>query len=444
MYIGKGMVPSYGGGISVDGNIDNGATQATVRLLTTDANNPAQIHFNTASHNGGGIYLKPCIGSSYLGRTTLCAFDFRIENNNSQEGTGIYADADHDTLNNAFLGGSIRLNSDSNNECSTPETIGTLGSATCTSGAACNTVSGNVAESGNLATPGSAILAQTDADLQADRRWFGPDPDTGLPRISNCLIADNTLSEQVIRVEDDGNGEGGTTIDGCTIVNNGNPGGQVIHSAHALTLTNSIIDQSGSDTLIYAGPGGGLNAGYVLATDTSTLPSAPDIIQGQPSYVDAGNQDYHLRPTSAGIDFAPANGGQDLDGNARDVDLAPIPNVFGPRDIGAYERQNMFQCGTSDSIFCNATNTPGDASGRLIIPATPGVNSTAQRPGCRHTARTSRGCRRPWPSCCSAFPRSRGWRRARGSSPTAPCAASAPCRTARRRNSACGSRPRRS
>jgi hypothetical protein len=325
-----------------------------------------QIHFNTASHNGGGIYLKPRFGSGYLGRTTLCAFDFRIENNNAQEGTGIYADADHDTLNNAFLGGSIRLNSDRNNECSTPETIDSLGSVACASGAVCNTVSGNVAESGNLATPGAAILAQTDADLQADRiamrnnigasaiRLFGPDPNTGLARVSNCLIADNALSEQIVRAEDDGNGEGSTMIDGCTIVNNGSSGAAVIYSAHALTLTNSIIDASGSDTLLYAGPGGGLNVSYVLATDTSTLPSAPDIVQGQPTYVDAGNHDYHLRPTSAGIDFAPATGGQDLDGNARDVDLAPIPNVFGPRDIGAYERQNMFQCGTSDSIFCNA------------------------------------------------------------------------------------------
>jgi hypothetical protein len=103
----------------------------------------------------------------------------------------------------------------------------------------------------------------------------------------------------------------------------------------------------------YAGPGGGLTASGVLATDTSTLPSAAGIDQGQPTYVDAANHDYHLQPTSSGVDFAPAKGGIDLDGNPRDVNLSGVQGNSTPRDIGAYERQNRFQCGTSDSIYCN-------------------------------------------------------------------------------------------
>ena len=39
--------------------------------------------------------------------------------------------------------------------------------------------------------------------------------------------------------------------------------------------------------------------------------------------------------------------------NARDVNLSGVAGNPTPRDIGAYERQNRFQCGTSDSIFCN-------------------------------------------------------------------------------------------
>src|SRR6185369_1866241 len=124
-------------------------------------------------------------------------------------------------------------------------------------------------------------------------------------------------------------------------------------SAYQLKLTDSIIDELGINTLNYAGPGAGLNVSGVLATDITTLPSAAGIDQGQPLYVDAANKDYHLQPTSTGIDFAPGKGGQDLDGNPRDVNLSGVPGNPTPRDIGAYERQNRFQCGTSNSIFCN-------------------------------------------------------------------------------------------
>jgi hypothetical protein len=37
----------------------------------------------------------------------------------------------------------------------------------------------------------------------------------------------------------------------------------------------------------------------------------------------------------------------DLDGQPREVDLAAVPNEFGPRDLGAYERQTL----AADIIF---------------------------------------------------------------------------------------------
>jgi hypothetical protein len=173
-------------------------------------------------------------------------------------------------------------------------------------------------------------------------------------QLESCLIADNSLAAEMFRFETDGNGiSRAAFIDSCTIVNNSDEGAPVIYSDTDVSLTDSIIDELGINTVNYTGPSGGLTAIDVLATDTSTLPSAAGIDQGQPTYVAAANHDYHLQPTSAGIDFAPAKGGIDLDGNPRDVDLAPITNNYGTRDIGAYERQNMFQCGTSDSIFCN-------------------------------------------------------------------------------------------
>lgn len=346
----------YGGGISVYGT----GSAASARLFTTDPSSPVAISSNFASHTGGGIYLRP--NSEAL--PSLCAYDFRVDDNAAQEGSAIYAD-EWSTLGN-YYGANIYLDFNAQ-ECSTPETIDTLGAVRCAPGVTCNTVNGNIAEdSSNHPTAGSTILAQTAAGLISRRlimrnnhgahviRTFGPYGSAAYGSIVNCLIADNTLTAEMIRIDDDGLSPAeATSFDGCTIVNNGNEGAPVIYSAHALTLTNDIIDELGINTLNYAGPGGGLNVSHVLATDISTLPSAAGIDQGEPLYVDAANSDYHLRPTSTGIDFAPASGGQDLDGNARDVNLSGVPGNPTPRDIGAYERQNRFQCGTSDSVFCN-------------------------------------------------------------------------------------------
>jgi len=348
----------YGGGISgysTDGN------SALIRLFTTDATSPVAISSNSASHAGGGIYLN--VNGVYM--SSLCAYDFRIDNNSAQEGSAIYADEDSDAGN--YTGGNVFLNTNISTFCTEPVTIDTLGAVRCAPGVTCSTVNGNVAEdSSSNPTAGSTILVQTAGGLIVNRltmrnnhgahviRTFGPYGSTDYGSIVNCLIADNTLTAEMIRIDDDGLSPAvATTFNGCTIVNNGNEGAPVIYSAHALTLINDIIDEAGINTLNYAGPGGGLNVSHVLATDISTLPSAAGIDQGEPLYVDAAHFDYHLQPTSTGIDFAPASGGQDLDLNARDVNLSGVPGNPTPRDIGAYERQNRFQCGTSDSLFCN-------------------------------------------------------------------------------------------
>jgi hypothetical protein len=296
----------------------------------------------------------------------LCAFDFRIDNNIAQEGTAIYGDTDS-SVGNGSIGSVVFLNSDSpQGTCNTPESMASLGAARCAPGVACNTMNGSVAENNsNSPTPGSVILIQDQGELLGAR--FSMRGNTGQHAIrtldgsallDTCLIADNTLTAEMLRFENDGSGCIGdctpyATIDGCTVVNNSDEGAPVIYSARALALTDSIIDELSINTVNYAGPGGGLTASGVLATDTSTLPSAAGIDQGQPTYVDAANHDYHLQPTSSGVDFAPAKGGIDLDGKPRDVNLSGVPGNPTPRDIGAYERQNRFQCGTSDSVFCN-------------------------------------------------------------------------------------------
>lgn len=351
---------AYGGGIGMDAAPDN--ADVTVRIFSVDANNPVQVSNNTASHTGGGVWMHPYISgiSNTDVRPTFCAFDFRIDHNIAQEGTAIYSDTDS-SVGNGNVGGYISFNSTVAGTCSSPESVGSLGAVRCADGIACSTLDGNVAEdSSNTPKPGSVILIQDDGNMIgarfAMRENMGQHAIRSLDggvTLDTCLIADNTLTAEMLRFENDGTVAGYESIDGCTIVNNSDAGAPVIYSAYQLSLTDSIIDELGINTLNYTGPGAGLQVSDVLATDISTLPSAAGIDQGQPLYVDAANKDYHLQPTSTGVDFAPAKGGQDLDGNPRDVNISGVPDNPTPRDIGAYERQNRFQCGTSDSIFCN-------------------------------------------------------------------------------------------
>jgi hypothetical protein len=103
----------------------------------------------------------------------------------------------------------------------------------------------------------------------------------------------------------------------------------------------------------FAGPvASHFNASGNLVSDTSTLPSGST--QGTPTFVNAASGNYRLTPWSLGVDFNITNNTvdeQDLDGNARIVDLTSIPNVTGnTRDVGAYEVQ--YAC-AADEVFCS-------------------------------------------------------------------------------------------
>jgi hypothetical protein len=62
-----------------------------------------------------------------------------------------------------------------------------------------------------------------------------------------------------------------------------------------------------------------------------------------------------LRRTSAGVDYAPAVSGLDLDGRSRTVDLGNVVNINGPLDLGAYEVQT---CAVADTVFCSGFELP--------------------------------------------------------------------------------------
>jgi hypothetical protein len=352
---------AYGGGISIT-TPDSDAHDSIVKLFTTDPARPVGVVGNTATHTGGGIYLKPTAGTGNYSATFLCAWDFRIEGNIAQEGAAIYSDTDSALLG-AVEGGYVLLGVCPYYNGDYPDQ---LGAVACPDNAVCNRVDGNVA-SDNSANPTSAILIQTHGTLNATRfsmrnnnvghviRLVG-DQTSG--DLFDCLLAENQSAQELIY----GSGNASPlSIGACTLANNSIGTTHVIHTESDLTLTNDIIDQGGTLALAYSGDPAKLAINYVLSNDVTTLPDSAGtgIALGQPDYVDIANSDYHLKPTSLGVDYAPNVGGTDLDRHTRDVDLPSVGDVFGHQDLGAYEVQNLFrECGVQplDEVYCDGFN----------------------------------------------------------------------------------------
>jgi hypothetical protein len=161
------------------------------------------------------------------------------------------------------------------------------------------------------------------------------------------------LTRQLIRTE----GSSFAEIEDCTFARNVVASTDVFHIEDQLKLLSSIVDQPGNLTLAYSGPGGpDLEVEYVLSNDITTLPGSLTIIRGDPSFIDATNGNFRLQLYSLAVDFGPVVPGtdRDLEYQMRDLDLPGVPNLYGIRDLGAYERQiGAGDCGAADTIFCN-------------------------------------------------------------------------------------------
>lgn len=352
----------YGGGISIEAVGDpNFPFDANVELFTTDPDNPVAVDDNWAFIAGGGVYLKSFSAVGPDGEVhalaNLNAWNFRIDDNIAAEGAALYLDWDSSSGGDDW-GSVVSLNPLGQDP---PDDA-----VPCAAGVPCNEISGNLAEDSNgQPTDGAVFLVGTSSVLSTyGLAMHGNvanylidaigDNDNGVGGVflRNCLTGANDIARELIRMQ---GGDAPLSIIDCTLAPD------IINSTHvikfdngggnSLTLESSIVDEPGTLTL---NAPGNLNVitNYVLSNDTSSLPANATVIAGQPRYVGIDAGDYHLRATSIGIDFAPANGGTDLDGNRRDVDLPGIPNLYGPRDLGAYERQTLLLC-SADTIFCD-------------------------------------------------------------------------------------------
>jgi hypothetical protein len=332
-----------GGGIALSGG-------PHLSLFTSDAQHPVGIDNNTAYSIGGGIYVNG---------GWVCAQNPRLTNNIAQEGTAVFSEGTGRVIVNRdptqyFAPGRQSYYDD---DCS-DEPAGVA----CDASAGCNVVHDNIAmnvKNGNTPTDGATLfsrsqsqLVATNVDLRGNHgghvlRVAG---DTGLPSegiLYNCLIADNTVSQELLF------SSGGFTdlyVDNCTLTHNATGAASVIAANDTVYLNYDIIDST-LPALVQSNAN--LSETYNLAGNTSGLASTTDT-QGAPTFVDAAHGDYRLFygvqdghiVRSAGIDYAPPITGDDRDGRGLPRDQSIAIPLFGDRDLGAYEMQ-----GVGDRIF---------------------------------------------------------------------------------------------
>lgn len=219
------------------------------------------------------------------------------------------------------------------NEC---DAIGNASDRACMA-AACNLVANNMSNGPLISVTGGAsariekmfLLANSAPTLigaNDDHR-----PGASVVDVRNSLFADNDVGESIAST-----GRFAiVSVGATTIARNAGPFGRTfqLDDGGRLVVSTSIVDQE--QTLLTAdGPGAMPLFIAVLARNIGDAWPRGGVLIGRPSFRD---NSFELEPTSLGIDAASAQGGLDIRGNVRDVDLLDVPDARKPRDLGAFE-----------------------------------------------------------------------------------------------------------
>lgn len=390
----------HGGGIAVLAG-QNAGENAALNLFSTNANAPVGVTGNTATNTGGGIFLKPYLTEAFVSSAGASAnlWDFKIDGNDAQNGAAIYGDVyDTSVLVPTAEGVVVKLNRGARPP----------GGVACTESSSCNSISGNRAVDANgNRTEGSVLLMQDESSLDASRfRLENNIADHAIhhlntsgsqvgTHLSECLIANNDLAKSsVLRFA----GAGvlhPPTVTGCTIANNVIAG----NTPNTYVVDVTGTDVSGNGVLvglfanIFAQPSVNTkslrldretaNATYNLAREISTLGSGIGNFPGNANFVNAAAKNYRLLPGSLGVDYAPAVGGLDLAGNPRDVDLESVSNLYGSRDLGAFELgcQSTYFAGALCSLDVDGDNNLETTDAQMMLRRLFGFKAVSLRAG---------------------------------------------------------------
>jgi hypothetical protein len=343
-----GNSAKHGGGISVDGSGGNDVPNGAVRFFMMQPGQPTRIDQNKAVL-GGGIYTGAHRGAFEDNAGQACGFGFSISGNAANQGAAIYVDTDSSFGSPRAGVAILKAFVLTNLVCGSSESATSLGAIDCPAGTVCNTINNNLAQdSSGHPTDGSTIVAQTQGIFEIERAEMRRNVGSHLVHgfetpgnvstlLSNCLLADNTMTSDFIRTDE----SGALTLRNCTLTGNAIGGSHVLSLTGDLTLTESLVWQFGP-TILQQDGGHQLTVHNVLASEIFTLGGGNTVLALNPQFLSPANGDYHLLPTSPAIDFAPALAGTDLEGRPRTVDLsAPNRPGGGALDLGAYELQAL-------------------------------------------------------------------------------------------------------
>ncbi len=329
-----------GGGISVT---PNSGGNAIARLFNLDGSNPLNVQYNKAAQSGGGLYVYP--GNAGV-HATACLFDADFTANRAlSEGAAI--------LVGAY--GRLRVNPVSDSECD-PSTVSALGAkSNAYSG---SHLYGNIGNNSANQLTDAATLDVDGGNTQVAAQRLHLVQNSGGYAIraqnaagaslafSQCLIDQNYTLHELVSLQG-----APTSFDGCTMARNNINGGSVFAFDSGLSMTRGIVAES-STLIVFPDVAPGLTKQYLYLSGPAQTHDNT-VVYGDPLFVDPDSGDFHLQATSPAVDFAPTgneSGPADLDGRPREVDKAN-PNVFGPRDLGAYEISPA--CFHFDTVSCN-------------------------------------------------------------------------------------------
>jgi hypothetical protein len=138
-------------------------------------------------------------------------------------------------------------------------------------------------------------------------------------------------------------------MEGSSIAGNSIGGAAVLHAGGIADVINSIVWQPGRRVFAPGGSDiGWRSVSYSMLSDADGIFPRPDVWITDPRFVGAGSGDLRLALDSPALDFAPATTSRSRDGGARPIDLPLIPDLYGPLDLGAFERRSD----GSDTICC--------------------------------------------------------------------------------------------
>lgn len=338
----EGNFAKYGGGLAVLAPDE----ESVVALYSVDRARPLRILGNRASIQGGGLYIGGNDGWN-LSHACVDAHEIQVEANRAPVGAAAY-------LNEVA---EFSLNPDPHahfHRCGyTISPPATAVSCATDASPACSRISGNRSEDGaGHATTGAVVAVREDAGAHARLERVALTGNSGgalLHRTScdGCLLARNDVVVALAVFPHEPYTLVPYQITGSTIADNIIDGPDVFRVGHPLLLKDSIIEQRGKRVFLLDGGDADVDAENLLVHSCSAINCLlfPNVIAAAtgPRFVDSERGNYRLQAASQAVDFAPSVEGddRDLDGNLRDIELDPVRNRLGTRDLGAYERQDL-------------------------------------------------------------------------------------------------------